>query len=351
MGSLRRLAWIALIGLGCGPSSGSTDDDGDNGNNGVDGGGGTNGGADAGSCGAQQENIEIINLGPPPDMLIVLDRSGSMLEAATLFPPFGPSKWSIMKNALQGITEDYDQKIRFGMSVFPTDNACGVAPGAAVGIAIDNAGPIASAMAVAPSNEALTPAHLALTEALAIYESIPVNPDGRFVLFATDGIPNCGGNPPSNEVATNAETLAAVENLADAGIKTFVLGFGQIFGLDTQLLNDAALAGGVPKPGGPPHYYQASNATELEQALNEIAGGIIVPSCSFALTEEPSDPDLVTVTMDGTAVPRDASHQDGWDYYPDSSTITFFGGYCSMIEVGSSSEVEFLYGCAGPVIE
>src|SRR5688572_9416499 len=33
---------------------------------------------DAGICGAQSEEIGLVNLGDPPDLLIVLDRSGSM---------------------------------------------------------------------------------------------------------------------------------------------------------------------------------------------------------------------------------------------------------------------------------
>ena len=107
----------------------------------------------------------------------------------------------------------------------------------------------------------------------------------------------------------------------------------------------------VPKPGGPPHYYFATNQAELEQTFTDIAGGIIVPSCSFALEELPPDPDLVTVTLNGTAVPRDAGHQNGWDYHPDAGTITFFGGFCEMIEAGASSSVGFSYGCPGPVVD
>lgn len=301
------------------------------------------------NCGLQQEDIELINNGDPPDMLIVLDRSGSMSTPIDLFDPFGPTKWAVMKTALQTITEDMDQNIRFGISMFPTDDLCGVAAGPGVPIALNNSGPIVTHMSQGPNGN--TPAHLGLQDAISVYQSITPNPAGRFVLFATDGIPNCGGNPPVPDTASDSETVAAVTSLANMGINTFVLGFGDQFGLPVDTLNDAALAGGVPKPGGPPHYYPAANAMELATALEQIAGGIIVPTCEYTLTEPPPDPDAVTVTIDGVPVPRDLNHNNGWDYYPDSMTITFFGTYCANIENGSVTEVAFSYGCPGPVIE
>src|SRR5690349_2671129 len=39
------------------------------------------------TCGAQSQDIGLVNLGDPPDMLIVLDRSGSMSGPIPSFPP------------------------------------------------------------------------------------------------------------------------------------------------------------------------------------------------------------------------------------------------------------------------
>jgi hypothetical protein len=77
---------------------------------------------------------------------------------------------------------------------------------------------------------------------------------------------------------------------------------------------------------------------------------VIVPSCVFHLASLPPDPDNVTVTINGTAVPRSTMHTDGWDYYPDAMTITFFGGTCQTIKSGATTNVSFVYGCPGPVI-
>jgi hypothetical protein len=300
------------------------------------------------NCGAQTEEIELINLGDPPDMLIVLDRSGSMMLPPGLFP-VGDSKWTIMKTSLATVLAAREANIRFGLTVFPTDEDCGVDPGARVPIQLNNAAAISSWLnGSGPGGN--TPAHFGLQEALAYYQTIPVNPAGQYVLFATDGIPNCGGNPPNVDITTDVETVQAVQDLATAGIHTFVLGFGGLFGLDPQVLNDAALAGLEPQPGGPPHFYHAEDAQGLQTALDAIAGGIIVPSCSYELTSSPPVPDDVAVYADGVAVPRSPSHADGWDYYPDSGTITLFGSYCDDLMAGDVLAVNFVFGCPGPVV-
>jgi len=348
---------LALVSIACGPTGSGTADDDDDSAGVPDADPNPNRPdahdvtefPDAGNCGAQEEEIELVNLGDPPDLLIVLDRSGSMILAPG-FPPIGPSKWQIMKDALTALTAAKESNIRFGLSVFPTDNACGVSAGPAVPIDLNQADEIAAWMA-GHGPDGNTPAQYGLEEALAIYGSIPVNPAGRYVLFATDGIPNCGGDPPNVDIGSEAETLAGVEALAAASIPTYVLGFGDPLGLDTALLNDCAIAGGRPRAGGPPHYYQASNATELEAVLDDISGGIIVPSCSYELASAPPDPDLVKVLANGMPVPRSTAHTNGWDYYPDAMTITFFGSYCDDIEAAVITSVQFIFGCPGPVVD
>jgi hypothetical protein len=352
---------VALVLVACGPSDTGGGGDGDGGAGGVDAPEGAtidSGGsvADAAilpdaSCGVQTEEIELIELGDPPDLLIVLDRSGSMALPPEFPFMFGdPTKWDIMRDALTDITTELANNIRFGLTVFPTHDVCGVNAGAAVLPELGSYTDIVSFMN-STSPDGNTPAHLALDNAAAVYQSIPSNPAGQYVLFATDGIPNCGGDPVEPDTASETETVTAVTALANMGIPTYVLGFGDILGLPTSMLNDAALAGGVPRPGGPPHYYHAANAADLEMALEAIAGGIIVPTCEYALAETPPDPDLVTVTIDGVPVPRDPGHNNGWDYHPDAMTITFFGSYCEMLEMGSAGEVSFAFGCPGPVVD
>lgn len=297
-------------------------------------------------CGAQMQNIGVVNLGDPPDLLVVLDRSGSMADAPPVFPPVFDTKWNIMKGALTNVTTQKDQNIKFGLLEFPSDQNCAADATAEVNIALGTHPAFGSYFA-SRSPGGNTPAHIALGSALTYFNGIPVNTAGRYVLFATDGLPNCLGGDPN--AASDAATVAAVTALHNAGIPTYVLGFGT-FGLNTGVLNDAAVAGGKAKPGST-KFYEANNAQDLANALNAIAGGIIVPSCTFQLQSAPPDPTNVTVTINGQPVPKDTSHGNGWDYYPNSSTITFFGSACQQVQMGSTNAVSFIYGCPGPVLQ
>ncbi|MEO8700721.1 MAG: vWA domain-containing protein [Kofleriaceae bacterium] len=338
---------FALFTNACGPTpKGHGADDGDDD---VDDAGPTGDGnvntADAPSCGAQQEMIGVVNLGDPPDLLIVLDRSGSMQAPPSTFPPIFTPKWSIMRDGLHTVSLAKDQQIKFGLLEFPSDDNCASDAAAEVPVALGASPAIASYFAGRSPN-GNTPAHVALTSALTYYNSIPVNTAGRYVLFATDGLPNCsGGNP---DVASDAETVAAVTALKTAGIPTYVLGFGT-FGLPAGVLNDAAVAGGKARAGAT-KFYEANSANDLTMALDAIAGGVIVPSCSYQLASAPPVPDDVTVTVNGVVVPRSTAHTNGWDYFPNAMTITFFGTYCDQITMGAITDVEFVYGCPGPVI-
>jgi hypothetical protein len=268
------------------------------------------------SCGAQMQNIGVVNLGDPPDLLVVLDRSGSMTEAPPAFPPIFDTKWNIMKGALNNIATQKDQSIKFGLLEFPSDQNCAADATAEVGVALGTHTQFATYFS-ARSPGGNTPAHIALGSALTYFNGIPVNTAGRYVLFATDGLPNCLGGDPST--ASDAQTVAAV-------------------------------AGGKAKQGST-KFYEANNAQDLANALQAIAGGIIVPSCTFQLQSAPPDPNNVTVTVNGQAVPKDSSHANGWDYYPNAMTITFFGSYCQQIQMGASNAVNFIYGCPGPILQ
>lgn len=347
-----RGTWLALVLIACGPTpkgnGGGGDDDG-SGSSGIDAGEtyfDASGMDPDASCGAQMQQIGVVNLGDPPDLLVVLDRSGSMTAAPPVFPPVFDTKWNIMKNALISITTQKDQSIKFGLLEFPSDENCAADATAEVPIALGAHTPFTTYFG-SRSPGGNTPAHVALSSALSYYQSIPVNPAGRYVLFATDGLPNCLGGDP--DTASDMATVAAVTALMNAGIPTYVLGFGT-FGLNTGVLNDAAVAGGKAK-SGTTKFYEANNANDLAMALQAIAGGIIVPSCTFQLASLPPDPDNVTVTINGVAVPRSPSHTNGWDYHPNAMTITFFGSYCSQIMMGSTTNVAFIYGCPGPILQ
>ncbi|RMH44875.1 MAG: VWA domain-containing protein [Deltaproteobacteria bacterium] len=307
---------------------------------GAGGGGGGGGGdefVDAAVC-DQVEPIEITAV-PPPDLLLVVDKSGSMEEPLGT----GQQKWQVMRGALIDLVTAYDSGINFGLALYPDDDTC--APGSVrSAIAPQNSSAITTALnATRPDGG--TPTHTTLQAALAYYNSIPVNPQGRYVLLATDGQPNCKNIADPTDPAIN-ESIQAITALRNAGIPTYVLGFGDGINSDPTTLQAMANAGGTLT------YYAANSPAELQAALDAIAGEINVPSCTFALEEVPEDVGELGVYFDDVPVPRNPSHADGWDYDPATNSITFYGATCDQLQSGSVGEVRVDYGCGGgPIVK
>ncbi|MFO0714965.1 MAG: vWA domain-containing protein [Sandaracinus sp.] len=293
-------------------------------------------------------------VGDPPDMLIVMDVSGSMCSPLIdTFPPSTTTKMQIMKGSLTTLVTAWDARINFGMMLFPGSGTCG--PGTITNmIAPHNATAISGRLrsirddlfGCPTSNPGATPTPPSLDAARDYYATIPVNPIGRYVLLATDGLPNCGAEQPDGSTAeTIEETITAIEALQAEGIDTYVLGFGSgLDGAGTTLMR-MATAGGTSRP------YNARSAAELDAALGTIAAEVIPPSCTVMLDGATRDPALFQVRFDGgPLIPRDESHGRGWDYDASSNTITFYGAECTEISGGSVAHVDVDFGCPGPLI-
>jgi hypothetical protein len=290
---------------------------------------------DPGSVCDQNVPIQVTQTSKTPDMLLVLDKSGSMDEDLG----FSGTKMEVMKDALATVLPARDAEIRFGLMVYPPDNECG--PGDVFSdVGPNNANAIlAQVLPLAP--EGATPTHTTLDAAGDYFASIQVNPDGRFVLLATDGLPNCNG---ANDNPSNDQTLAAARRLAASGIRVFVIGFGDVAVADPDFLEDLAVAGGTND------FFAANSPQALEAALQQISGTVVQASCDFALASTPDDPSKLAVEIDGQAIARDPSHQSGWDYDAGSNSVIFYGATCAQIQSGTAGNVNVDYGCGGPVV-
>ncbi len=293
-------------------------------------------------------------IGDPPDMLLVTDISGSMCTPLIDMFPFGmTSKLAIMKMALTELVTTWDSRINFGMMLFPGDGACGAGT-VTNPIMPRNASAISARLAMladdlfgcALMNTGATPTPISIDAARSYYASIPPNPIGRYVLLATDGLPNCGPElPDGGTEETIDETVAAIAALQADGIDTFVLGFGADLSGGGDALMRMATAGGTGMP------YNARSAAELDLALDMIAADIIPASCTIMLDGPVVDPALLQVSFDGGAlIPRDESHGSGWDYDPATNTITFYGAECTAVETGGVVDISVDFGCPGPLI-
>jgi hypothetical protein len=253
-----------------------------------------------------------------PDMLIVLDHTDSMSdEPSGKRPPNtdagqSTTKWVLANNAINAVVAPpMDQKLGFGLELFPLDpETVDAGPGMGTcltlsqlldGMTSTNKGCQPAEVLVPPAvgkGSAITsildpltlrlcvttPIALALDTARTELQSVARSGVAQYVLLVTDGAETCKG-----DVVGKAQELAA------AGIKTFVVGFGELdggsAGVNVSLLDDVACAGmtapGFPAPctkgangytatstSGPLLFYSAGDGASLQAALQGITSSV-----------------------------------------------------------------------------
>lgn len=293
-----------------------------------------------GHCGCEGSTFDATLV--PPNVLIVLDRSDSMNAAPNgkQVNSGNPSKWTIAKTAVDGVTSTYAMQIRFGLKLYPGANSScssggrcndnGFVPGHVFvdpGEA-DATTKIASTLSDADTCNFGTPTKEALA-ALETYAPLKDTTRADAILLITDGESSCQDPVPE------AATLFAMT----PSIRTFVVGFGGQ--VDKDELNGLATNGGTARPGTT-KYWQADDAAGLGDALAMIAGS--VRSCTYTLSQTPADLAKLYVYLDQTAVTEDGTN--GWDFDPATNQVTFHGASCMTLQ-SSSAKLTIVYGCPG----
>jgi hypothetical protein len=275
-----------------------------------------------------------------PDLLLLLDRSGSMMEQADgMLCPGGPdaascvTKWDDFTKAVNQVVMETETSVRWGLKYFANNLQCAVTPGVAVDVGPMNASAIAASIA-ATTPAGRTPTRLALESAGEYLRGL-TDPNPKSVLLATDGLPNC---MPGNDttVLDSMGAIAAVKALADSGVPVYVIGIGNIPDA-TQTLDAMAMAGGRPRAGSPA-YYAAGNRTDLVDALRAI--GTQSTPCTYALPSVPARPGDVAIKAANVTIPRDPTHAQGWDYDAGMKTIKLYGTWCAMDQMATLTNVE-----------
>jgi hypothetical protein len=233
---------------------------------------------------------------------------------------------------VKSITAQNQAQIRFGLSMFSSPANCD--PGKNyVPVGDTTAGPIAAALPATADGKG-TPIGGALH--IAGMEPGLMDPTrANFVMLVTDGEENCGGN-----------AVAEVKAMAQNGIKTFVVGFGNE--VDATLLSNIAVTGGTAR-NTTPRYYQADDQTSLVGAFSAIAQGAI--GCDFALSSTPPNTSDISVYVNGQLIPRDPNRHVGWEYTSASNRITLYGTVCDAVSSNPGSKVQIIYGCPGGIVE
>ena len=196
------------------------------------------------------------------------------------------------------------------------------------------------------ANGSNTPTRLA-EQAAVNYLSTLTDPNPKYILLATDGMPNC---LPGGSISTDDTTgaVAAVSNAQIAGFPTFVVGISSSFGAADSALSSMAVAGGVPRAASPP-YYPVSSSAELVATLNMLVG--VTANCEYAVPNPPTSDGTtsradILVRGDGTGIARDQSHVNGWDYTSSAMTsIALYGTPCNAVKAGTIQTITIVFRC------
>jgi hypothetical protein len=213
-----------------------------------------------------------------PQVLLVMDKSSSMNNRL----PEGITKWEAARMALAEVTSGFDDRIDFGLQIFPFPDRCqpgeiviGVGPGEGE-VMLDALGE------PPPTGGNYTP----MAQSLDVIGSYgPMLDDRRdnHVILITDGWQWCDPYDDS----TRFTPVDSVDRLSRLGMTVHVVGFGA--GVDSLTLNRAAVAGGTALPGCDPTnsdpsdfnhcYQQADDLDGLRFALDDIARDITDEVC------------------------------------------------------------------------
>jgi hypothetical protein len=318
----------------------------------IPGGGGGAGGSGTGPLPTGDANCGIETSGTsrePADVLLVLDRSGSMNQSisgecycdaslagrqGTVCPDTAncSARWTSLTSAVSA-TLDATPGINWGLKLFSSggSNACSVSTTVEVAISSSSAGAIQTQISgTTPSGN--TPTATAVTNATAYLKTVK-DQSNKVILLATDGEPNCGAGARNNSDPDVQGTIDAITAAKNAGFSVYVVGIGPSVGN----LDNFAEAGGTSK------YFPATSPQDLAQALSDISKA--VATCNFTLSKTPPDPSNVAVYLDKNLVPKDAAN--GWSFGANSQSVVLNGSTCDKVMSSASSTVQVLFGCPG----
>lgn len=214
-----------------------------------------------------------------PNVLFVVDTSGSMLELLNGKPP---NKWILAKTAIASALQKYGSRIPFGLELFGSrggvlqcysDTAINVLPGHGQASYINN---VLNRYTVDPN--AGTNTGEAIKRAYTDGK-LDDPARGNYIVLVTDGDPNCDRGDNMTATYTVSEITNATKK--NPTIHTFVVGFEGQGEVNPDNLNAMAQAGLEPRDGcnpKDPHkpcYYSATTSQQFLEAMDVIVAGLL----------------------------------------------------------------------------
>jgi len=276
---------------------------------------------------------------PPPELLIVLDRSASMND---VLAGSADSKWTQIVAALEAFTAQADAEAAFGLTFIggrDGQSTCQVLAAPTIAPALHAA--VALGDAVAQSRPAgSTPLANAVTAAAA-YLATRNNGAPKFLLLATDGQPTCGTTPcgaDSTEAPGTCDDDAAIAAIAaarDQGIATFVLGVAAPGATADQTLGAMAVAGGYPRSQTPTYHSIAESG--MGDVLVALAAA--ASPCDFELSPGVVTASISSVKANGVALSPSEFQLIGRD------RVRLLGAACAAYVAGTLTDVRVIVPC------
>jgi hypothetical protein len=297
------------------------------------------------------------------DLVVMLDRSGSMGDPAEGFDP--TLKWIPVTTALDAFfTDPNSAGLSASLQFFPqgTDltSVCAYPYGTPL-VALTpltSAAPLVSTiMATKPAGG--TPTLAALQGAISYAQQVAAThpQDRTVVVLATDGDPGFGINGAFAAGCTNNDIphVAAVAQAAFTGspsIPTYVIGVGP----DLQNLDAIASAGGTGQAMVVPVSNPTQTNSAFEAALNSIRSASL--SCQFTIPMPPNgetiNPNAVNVVLvDGKGqqtvltYSADCSNASGWHYdnAAKPTSVELCASACASARSDSGGKITLAFGC------
>ena len=336
----------------------------------------------------------------PVNLYFILDASGSMstlIDSADTNGGIEISRYDAARAAISDVLLAVGSRVSFGAAVFPgpiTGDSTDECPAGMEVFPTQQGDPPSATASGQPGPHLKTLLRVlgarppsGLTPTAASIEAVKNNLlalEGKtYAILLTDGAPNCDakadcnastctvnieascGQPPSVNCCDprlglydyrwcldSDPTILAVKDLADNGVKTYVIGMPGTPPAYSALLNRVAQAGGTAQRGdagvlsdagasSDAGYYLAGDAAKLSAHLQHIGLSVAI-SCDVPLAEAPPSRDLVNVYFDQSVVPLDAT--DGWAWTSDTS-ISIVGSACNELQSGRIQEIQVVAGC------
>ncbi|MSP60859.1 MAG: VWA domain-containing protein [Myxococcales bacterium] len=224
---------------------------------------------------------------PCPNLMFVVDQSGSMAEDPNGAYNKKPTKWDLARDAVIKIVTTYGDQVPFGLELYTSssfdDAACYADTKIDVKVGHDTKAKIIAKMK-AEMPDSGTNTGEAIKRAAAEME-LHDQARKNFIILITDGDPNCNGDEPTYTVQ---QITAAASKY---NIHTFVIGFDGTNGINPDNLNKMAKAGKEPLMGCvgtkvSPCYYSASDAKKFNEAVDKIINMVVGGEFGTAMCDD-----------------------------------------------------------------